>query len=31
MKQSKLHGARRILGSVNPKDLQAQLREALPI
>ena len=31
MEQSKLHGARRILGSVNPKDLQAQLREVLSI
>jgi len=31
MKQSKLHGARQILGSANPKDLQAQLREVLPI
>ena len=31
MKQTKLHGAQRILGSVNPKDLQAQLREVLPI
>ena len=31
MKRSKLHGARQILGSVNPKELQAQLREVLPI
>ena len=31
MKQSKLHGAQQILGSADPKDLQAQLREVLPI
>ena len=31
MKQSKLQGAQRILGSADPKDLQAQLREVLPI
>jgi len=31
MKQSKVHGARQILGSASPKDLQAQLREVLPI
>ena len=31
MKQSQLHGAQRILSSGNPKKLQAQLREVLPI
>ena len=31
MKQSKLDGAQRILGSADPKHLQAQLREVLPI
>ena len=31
MKQTKLHGAQQILGSADPKDLQAQLREVLPI
>lgn len=31
MKPSKLRGAQRIQGSANPKDLQAQLHEVLPI
>ena len=31
MKQSQLHGAQRILGSADPKTLQAQLRKVLPI
>tara|TARA_B100000212_G_C27127078_1_gene427479 strand:- start:20 stop:610 length:591 start_codon:yes stop_codon:yes gene_type:complete len=31
MKQSRLHGAQRILGSGDPKNLQAQLRKVLPI
>lgn len=31
MMQTDLHGAQRILGGGDPKDLQAQLREVLPI
>ena len=31
MKQGKIHGAQRILSSGNPKDLEAQLHEVLPI
>ena len=31
MMQTDLHGAKRILGGGDPKDLQAQLREVLPI
>ena len=31
MKQSRLHGAQRILGSGDPKNLQAELRKVLPI